>query len=105
MKDCPFCSQICTCTNQVRQYLTMATEKTGTWLMAVYAAAAAWLSGLVISEAMLVKTCLVSLGIFIGATFSDFFKKHRWLVALLGLTALAVFVFRVVSDLDEEEEF
>ena len=85
--------------------MTAAAEKTGAWMAAVSAAVAAWLSGLVISEAMLVKTFLISIGILIGATFSDFFKKHRWLIALLGLTTLAVFLFRVISELDEEEEF
>lgn len=104
MKDCPFCSRVCACKDTALQYVTAAAEKTGAWMTAVYAAAA-WLSGLVISEAMLVKTFLISIGILIGATFSDFFKKHRWLIALLGLTTLAVFLFRVISELDEEEEF
>lgn len=105
MKDCPFCSHVCAYKDTALQYITAAAEKTGAWMAAVSAAVAAWLSGLMISEAMLVKTFLVSIGILIGATFSDFFKKHRWLIALLGLTTLAVFLFRVISELDEEEEF
>ena len=105
MKDCPFCSGVCEWKDSAVQVMSSAAQKTGVWLAAAYAAAVAWLSSLVISEALLVKTCLVSLGILIGATFSDFFKKHRWLVALLGLTTLTLFVYRVISELDDEEEF
>lgn len=105
MNNCPVCSRIAELKDTILDTMTVASGKTNAYVAAVYAAVVAWLSSLVISEALLVKTCLVSFGILIGATFSDFFKKHRWLVALVALASLALFVYKVISDLEEDDAF
>lgn len=103
MNNCPVCSRVLAMKDVVCEVLSATSEKTSVCVTAVYAAVAAWLSSLVISEALLVKTCLISVGVLIGATFSDFFKKHRWLVAFLALASLALFVYKAIADLEDDE--
>lgn len=95
-------SGICT---RVCEYGKCMLTKGGDGIAAVYAAVIAWLSGLVISEATLVKTFLVSVGIVIGATFSDFIKKHRRFFLLVAVAALAAFLYKTLTELDDDEEF
>ncbi|MDO5548479.1 MAG: hypothetical protein Q4F79_08345 [Eubacteriales bacterium] len=105
MNNCPACSRILAMKDVLLDGVTTASGKTNACLAAAYAAVVAWLSSLVISEAVLVKTCLISLGVLIGATFSDFFKKHRWLVAFVALASLALFVYKVIADMEEDDTF
>lgn len=101
--------RICACVSEygksIAGMLNQALAKGGEGAAAIYAAVIAWLSGLVISEAMLVKTFLLSVGIVIGATFSDFVKKHRGFFLLVAIAALAAFLYKTFSELDDDEEF
>ncbi len=61
-----------------------------------------------LSEVCIFKMMLISFGLLIGATFSDFFKKHRIIlfVAFLGSAALFLYkAFQMLEEIDEETDF
>ena len=48
-----------------------------------------------LSEVCILKMMLLSLGILIGTTFSDFFKKHRKFVIVAFLFSVVLFVYKI----------
>ncbi len=105
MKNHGACAYLSDCGKGMAKMLTSVLEKGGDGIAALYAAAAAWLGGLVISEATMAKTFLISVGIIIGATFSDFIKKHRCLFLLVAVAALAAFLYKTFMELEDDEAF
>ncbi len=105
MENNGICARVCEYGKYITGALNQGLAKGGEGIAAIYAMVIAWLSGLVISEATLVKTFLVSVGIVIGATFSDFIKKHRRFFVLIAIAALAAFLYKVFTELEDDEEF
>ena len=102
MNNCKICSRLCEAKQTLCSGADGMLRQGSAWMAAAYAAICTWIAGIVISEAMLVKTSLIAAGVIIGATFSDFFKKHRILVGFVMLASFALFVYKVISELDEE---
>ncbi|MGN1014247.1 MAG: hypothetical protein ACI4PM_02695 [Butyricicoccus sp.] len=105
MKNCPVCSRMAAVGETITAFLGGACKEGGAAAAAAYAAVVAWIGGLVISEALLLKTFFVSVGILIGAAFSDFFKKHRWLVVFVLIGSVALFLYKAIADMEEDDAF
>lgn len=105
MNDCKICNQAMELADTVINAASGSIDKGGALIAAAYAAVAAWVGGLVLSEAALIKTFFLSLGIFIGAMFSDFFKRHKWLTVFVILGTAALFCYKVLAEIDDDEEF
>lgn len=103
MSNCTICSRLNEAKKVVCGGASSACQLGSTYAAAAYAAVCAWVAGLVISEALLLKTFFISLGILIGSAFSDFFKKHRVLVFFVMIGSLVLFLYKAISEIDEDE--
>ncbi len=105
MDNCRICGCLSEFGTMIADGWNTIVAKGGAGLAGVYAAAIAWLSGLVFSEAVIIKTFLLSVGILIGATFSDFVKKHRAFFVFAALVALSAFLYQVFIAMQDDDEF
>ncbi len=80
-------------------------DKGGALAAAAYAAVATWFGGLVLSEAAIIKAFFLSLGVLMGAAFSDFFKKHKGLVLFVLIGSAILFCYKVLTEMEEAEDF
>ncbi|MGN1031802.1 MAG: hypothetical protein ACI4PQ_09395 [Butyricicoccaceae bacterium] len=55
-----------------------------------------------ITDGALYRTMLVSFGMLIGTAFSKFLKKHKALIACITLASAVLFLYRILSDLDDD---
>lgn len=62
------------------------------------------LSKYMLSELQVLQLMLISFGILLGATFSDFFKKHRKFVLIAFLLSVCLFVYKAFQLLGEWDE-
>ena len=56
------------------------------------------------SELCILKMMMLSLGVLIGATFSDFLKKHRKFVVIAFMISVALFVYKIFQMFGEWDE-
>ena len=91
-----------TFSQKAEDYRALASEKLGDWnemaksgCQAAYDHIVPFINKYLLSEVCILKMMLLSLGVLIGATFSDFFKKHRKFVIIAFLFSVALFVYKV----------
>ena len=83
-------------------------ENAGDLVRAGYTAASQRITSLLrkymLSEIQILQLMLVSFGVLLGATFSDFFKKHRKFVLIAFLLSVCLFVYKAFQLLGEWDE-
>ncbi|HIV67279.1 MAG TPA: hypothetical protein IAA32_00235 [Candidatus Butyricicoccus stercorigallinarum] len=65
---------------------------------------AALLNQYMLSELQILQLMLISFGVLLGATFSDFFKKYRKVVLVAFLVSVCLFVYKAFQLLGEWDE-
>lgn len=83
-------------------------ERTRAGCEKIWSRVSATVCSYLLSEVCIFKMMLISFGLLVGATFSDFFKKHRifLFVAFLGSAALFLYkAFQMLEEIDEETDF
>lgn len=91
-----------------RDFAAAHLANAGDMVKAGYDAASCRISSLLskymLSELQILQLMLVSFGLLLGATFSDFFKKYRKFVLIAFLLSVCLFVYKAFQLLGEWDD-